>query len=494
MRAWSAGQLVILLLLLAPLAAAQAESSPVLVERIDAGSLEADVGVAAVATFELFNLNPADEFFVRVRVGAPEGWTATVVPNDFFLAPRGIQHVNVTFTPESVPRRDASFPVTFSLVQDSTGAVTRVEETVLVVSAAPPLVLGVFPNPLPPPLDNPYGTFLLDMVFWVIFGVGAIVGSDAAVRAFTLRASNAVTREIVTKLRRPVFYAVLALGVGRSFHVLPRNPLTEFLERTLIAIAVGVFGLYVLYKALDAGLFYYQQEIGPRTKNKFDDVLVPVIRKVGLVIIYIVGIFYSLKILGWDPTLVFAGAGIAGLVIAFAAQDTFSNLFSGVFLMLDQPFREGDDVQLETNDIARVENVGLRTTRLYDYRTHQVITVPNNQLATRRIINLSGPDKRYWAFVEVGVAYGTDLEKVKGILLAIAYRTEGVLRDEGWEPSVQINAFADSAITFSLRFGVPEYRQQREVATRVRLAIDQEFKANRIEIPFPQRTVWMRQA
>ncbi|HWH08417.1 MAG TPA: mechanosensitive ion channel family protein, partial [Candidatus Thermoplasmatota archaeon] len=332
----------------------------------------------------------------------------------------------------------------------------------------------------------------LDMAFWVLFGIGAILLSDVVVRVVTARTSNAVTREIITKLRRPVFYAVIALGVARSFHVLPTNPVIDFLERTLVAIAVGVFGLYVLYKALDAALFYYQQEIGPRTQNKFDDVLVPVIRKVGLVVLYVVGIIWSLKVLGWDPTIIFAGAGIAGLVIAFAAQDTFSNLFSGIFLMLDQPFKEGDDIQLESNDIARVEHVGLRTTRLYDYRTHQMVTVPNNQLATRRIINLSGPDKRYWAFVEVGVAYGTDLERVREVLLGVARTTPGVLDEEGWRPSVFVMAFADSSINFSLRFGIPEFRQMREVASRVRFGIDKAFKEQDIQIPFPQRTVWLK--
>ena len=485
--------LAVLALLLAPLAAAQEDTLPVLVERVDEDALVADVGLAARATFELFNLNPANAFFVRIRVEGPEGWSVAPEENDFFLAPRGLRQLNVTFLPDEVPRQAETFQVTFTLVEDATGKVTRVTEPVTVESGAPPLVLGLFPNPLPAPLDNAYGTFLLDMAFWVLFGIGAIFLSDLVVRVVTARTSNAVTREIITKLRRPVFYAVIALGVARSFHVLPDNPVIGFLERTLVAIAVGVFGLYVLYKALDAGLFYYQQEIGPRTQNKFDDVLVPVIRKVGLVVLYVVGIIWSLKVLGWDPTIIFAGAGIAGLVIAFAAQDTFSNLFSGVFLMLDQPFREGDDIQLETNDIARVEHVGLRTTRLYDYRTHQMVTVPNNQLATRRIINLSGPDKRYWAFVDVGVAYGTDLRKTERILLDVARSTEGIVLDAGWEPSVQVVAFAESSVNFSLRFGIPEFRQRGMLSSRIRFAVDKAFRENGIEIPFPQRTLWLKQ-
>lgn len=483
----------LLVALLAPLAHAQ-ETLPVLVERVGDDALVADVGQSARATFELFNLNPTDAFFVRIRVASPEGWNADVEATDFFLQPRGLRQVNVTFSPDVAPHREAAFQVTFLLVEEATGAVTRVTEDVVVRSGAAPLVLGLFPNPLPPPVDNEYGTFLLDMLFWGLIGIGAIVGSGVVVRIVTTHASNAVTREIITKLRKPVFYAVILFGLGQSFAVLPRNPVVVFLERTLVAIAVGVFGLYVLYKVLDAALFYYQQEIAPRTANTLDDVLVPVIRKVGVVILYVVGIIYSLRILGWDPTIIFAGAGIAGLVIAFAAQDTFSNLFSGVFLMLDQPFKEGDDIQLETGDIARVDSVGLRTTRLYEYRSHHLITVPNNQLATKRIVNFSGPDKRYRASVNVGVAYGTDLAKAEAILLEVARTTPGVLPPSAWQPSVLVTEFADSSVNLSLRFGVPEYREHREISSRVRVAIDKAFKENGIEIPFPQRTVWVKQS
>ncbi|HWH08586.1 MAG TPA: hypothetical protein VNX21_05255, partial [Candidatus Thermoplasmatota archaeon] len=148
----------LLALLLAPLALAQPETLPVLVERVDDATLVADVGHEARATFELFNLNPANAFFVRVRVEGPDGWRAQAEETDFFLAPRGLRQLNVTFLPDDVPRQAASFQVTFTLVEDATGAVTRVAETVTVASGAPPLVLGLLPNPLPPPLDNAWGT------------------------------------------------------------------------------------------------------------------------------------------------------------------------------------------------------------------------------------------------------------------------------------------------------------------------------------------------
>lgn len=483
--------LVLLGVLLAPVVAAQ-ETAPVEVTRVDEGTPDADEGRPATANFTLFNLNPDDDFFVTVSVAGPPRWDESAAPNRFALAPRTETNVTVTFTPQGQPHADAAFTVTFNLVHSRTGVVTKVTQEVEVRSAAPPRVLDVFSNPLPAPLDNGYGTFLLDMAFWAVIGLGAIFAGDAIVRAVTARASNQVTREIITLLRKPIFYFVLLLGMGRSFAHLPRNVVTDFVARTLLAVAIGIFGLYVLYRVLDAVLLYYQKEVAPRTETNVDDVLVPVLRKVGIVVLYVVGIVLTLKELGWDPTIVFAGAGIAGLVIAFAAQDTMSNLFSGVFILLDQPFREGDLIQLDTGEIVRVESIGLRTTRLYHGKNHESIVLPNNQLATKRIINLAGPDQRYWLNVEVGAAYGSSTEHVRRVLLQAAHAHPRVLRGGEWEPLVLFTRFGESSLDFLLRAAVDDYRDRNLVASELRHAIKKAFDEAGIEIPFPQRTLHIK--
>jgi small-conductance mechanosensitive channel len=479
----------ILAVLLLPAALAQ-DASPVLVQRIDAATPSADVGAPAIVAFRLFNLNPEEDHFVTVELLAPRHWRAQVEGEErFFLAPRNETQVVVRLEPVDTPRGPAAFEVTFAFVHGRTGEVVRATEVVEVDSAAPPRVLGVFPNPLPPPLDNAYGTFVLDMAFWVIFGIGAILLSGPVLRMFILRARSSTVGEVVDKLRRPLFMFILLVGLARSFAILPRNGFTEFVTKSLLAIAVTVFGLYVAYRALDGVLVYYQRELAPRTATKVDDVLVPAFRKVGLVIVYIVGIVITLRRLGWDPTLVFAGAGIAGLVIAFAAQDTFSNLFSGVFLMLDRPFVEGDDIMLESGDTARVVSIGLRTTRLHNYATYEDIIVPNNQLATRRIVNHTSPDPRYRLRIELGVAYGTDPAKVERVLLAVAHAHPRVEKEGPLRPSVRFTRFGESSLEFLLRVIIPHFQQRNEIGSELRFAIVAAFDREGIEIPFPQRVL-----
>lgn len=473
---------------------ASAETAPVLVERVDAGHLTADVGSNATASFELRNINPTTDFFVSVATTGPPGWTVGAQPANFVLTKRVSADpapyvLDVVFAPADSPREAASFTVTLSLVSNATGEVTKVTEDVVVGSAAPPRVLNAFANPLGAPLDNEWGTFLLDMLVWIGFALLAVVAGTWVVRGVTMRASRYVSSEMASKLRLPLFLFIVSLGLSESFKILPRNFLTETVVRIVLAIGVGVFGLYVLYKVLDAALYYYEKEIAPKTETNIDDVVIPVVRKVGIVALYVVGIVLSLRELGWDPTIIFAGAGIAGLVIAFAAQDTFSNLFSGIFLMLDRPFVEGDDITLETGETARVERIGLRTTRLYNYMTHESLTVPNNSLATKRIINHTGPDARYRLVVAVGVDYASDPEKVKRLLLDVANAHPRVQKDGEWPPSVRFTNFGESSLDFTLKVTIPHFKERQEIGSELRFAIKKAFEANGIDIPFPHRTL-----
>lgn len=482
------------LLALSPLAGA-AETAPVLVERVDGSHLAADVGQNATAVFGLTNLNPSTDFFVSVAVSNARDWApADVQPNKFLLPARvgatpSETDVRVTFAPNDQPREGVVFHVTFSLVNSQTGEVTQVAQDVDVASAAPPRVLDAFKNPLAPPLDNAWGTFALDMLFWLAVAVLAIFVGNWLIRIVTLRAAKYVSTEMASKLRLPLFLLVLCYGLSASVAILPRNFFTQTVARIALAIGVGIFGLYVAYKLLDAALYYYEKEIAPRTETKMDDVIIPVVRKVGVVVLWVAGIIITLRQLGWDPTIIFAGAGIAGLVIAFAAQDTFSNLFSGVFLMLDQPFVEGDDILTESGETARVERIGLRTTRLYNYQTHEQIIVPNNSLATKRIVNHTGPDARFRLSVEVGVDYASDAEQVKRILMQVAEAHPKVLKDAPWEPRVRFKNFGDSSLDFTLRVTIPEFKDRNEIASDLRFAIKRAFEANGIDIPYPHRTL-----
>ena len=182
-----------------------------------------------------------------------------------------------------------------------------------------------------------------------------------------------------------------------------------------------------------------------------------------------------------------------GLVIAFAAQDTLSNFFSGIHLLLDRPFKIGDVIHLEPEKYWRVENVGMRSTRLYSIFDHELIIMPNNAVANQKIINIVKPDAKIRKKIKVSVAYGTDLKKVSKILIEIAKNHPNVVKEKGFEPLVRLVDFGESGIDFIISLWIDEVMNQWEVLSDVRMEIDAHFKKEHITIPFPQRTVWLNQ-
>jgi small-conductance mechanosensitive channel len=247
--------------------------------------------------------------------------------------------------------------------------------------------------------------------------------------------------------------------------------------------------VYVSYRIFDEILEELTLRKGGRFST-FGTVLKPMFRKIGLSIIIIGGVIFGLSSIGIDVTALLAGAGVAGLVIAFAAQDTLSNFFSGIHLLLDRPFRIGDIILLESGEYCRVENVGMRSTKLYSLFDHELIILPNNSVANQKIINIVKPDTRIRKTIEVGVAYGSDLEKVKKILMEVAQDHEKVVNETGFEPVVRFTNFGESSLNFILLVWIDDVMQQWGVLSDLHSEIDHRFRENHITIPFPQRTLW----
>jgi small-conductance mechanosensitive channel len=123
-----------------------------------------------------------------------------------------------------------------------------------------------------------------------------------------------------------------------------------------------------------------------------------------------------------------------------------------------------------------------------------MIVLPNNKLANDKIVNYTEPDTKFRITLPIGVAYGTDPEKVIGILLKIANEHSNVLKKpEKYRPSVRFREFGDSSLNFELWVWIDDVNKRFDVATDINKEIDKRFKEEKVEIPFPQRTVWMHE-
>jgi len=193
---------------------------------------------------------------------------------------------------------------------------------------------------------------------------------------------------------------------------------------------------------------------------------------------------------GVNPVGWLASAGVLGVVLGLAAKDTLSNLFSGIFIMMDSPYKEGDYINLDSGERGYVLNVGIRSTRIMT-RDDIEITIPNSVIANAKIINESGgPHENERVRLSIGVAYGSDIDLVKNILVDVA--TKSGLISAKFEPRVRFRDFGESSLNFQLLFWIDKPEARGRTLDALNTFIYKEFNKNNIEIPFPQRTVHLK--
>jgi small-conductance mechanosensitive channel len=211
-------------------------------------------------------------------------------------------------------------------------------------------------------------------------------------------------------------------------------------------------------------------------------------------IVLVVGFIVLLNSLGIPVAPLLTALGVGGLAVALALQDTLSNLFAGIHILIEKPIRIGDYIKLHTGEEGYVQDISWRTTRIRMLPNNLVI-IPNSTLARSIITNYYLPEKRMALLIPVSVSYDSDPEVVERILveetLRAAGEVQGLLVDP--PPFVRfIPGFGDFSLNFTLICQVEEFVDQYLVQHELRKRIFRRFRQEGIEIPFPQRVVHLR--
>ena len=208
--------------------------------------------------------------------------------------------------------------------------------------------------------------------------------------------------------------------------------------------------------------------------------------------LFMLGVFAYLFLAIWgiDATAWLASAGVIGIAVGFAAKDTLANLISGVSIVADAPYQIGDYIVLDTGERGIVTNLGIRSTRLLT-RDDVEVSIPNAVMGNAKITNESGgPWIKHRIRVAIGVAYGSNTEKVVAVLEEIARDCPGI-NDEP-APRVRMRAFAASSLDFELLGWINHPELRGRVRHEILMEIDRRFRQEGIVIPFPQRDVHIR--
>ena len=299
--------------------------------------------------------------------------------------------------------------------------------------------------------------------------------------------SSLVDDHILQHVRKPVFVTVIYFGLSLAVTTAQLPFGTQLIVKLLLSLIVVSWMLSALRIstiALDTlGTGNKYNLIEPRT--------VPLIDLSVKLITIIVSGYILLLIWGINPVGWLASAGIVGIAIGFAAKDSLANLFSGFFIVADAPYKLGDYINLDTGERGKVSAIGLRSTRLLT-RADVEITIPNGVIANAKIINESGgPNLKMRVSIAVGVAYGTDLDRLCEVLIDIAADHQEVCIDP--EPRMRLRGFGASSVDFDLLVWIehPEYkgRISHELYMRIYKTLEDEG----IEIPFSKQDLYIKE-
>ncbi len=195
--------------------------------------------------------------------------------------------------------------------------------------------------------------------------------------------------------------------------------------------------------------------------------------------------FYFL-FLAWNinVTAWIASAGIVGIALSFAAKDTLANLFAGVSIVADAPYKVGDYIILESGERGMVTHIGLRSTRILT-RDDVEITIPNGIIGNSKIINeAGGPSAKHRIRVAVGVAYGSDIDQVIETLEGVAAANSEICEQP--KPRVRFRRFGDSSLDFELLCWINQPVDRGRLTHELNCAVYKAFARDKITIPFPQ--------
>ena len=251
-----------------------------------------------------------------------------------------------------------------------------------------------------------------------------------------------------------------------------------------IYFVVGlIFVLHFAWKLVDlAKEWLHARALAKGKEDKLDPVL-PLLVRVSRVVLGAAGLASLLSHFGVDITVFVTALGLGGFAVSLAARDTIADFISGLIILVDRPFRIGDRIEIQgVGTWGDVVDIGLRTTKIRT-RDNRMVIVPNSVLSANQVVNYTYPDPQYRIETHVGIAYGTDVEVARGVLIDAVRHVEGVLPDRPVD-ALYIE-MGDWAMVFRVRWWIESYVDTRRVIDRVHTALQRALDEAGIDCPYP---------
>ncbi|HHE36474.1 MAG TPA: mechanosensitive ion channel family protein [Candidatus Woesearchaeota archaeon] len=330
-----------------------------------------------------------------------------------------------------------------------------------------------------------YLILVVSIILGVVLGKAFYWVSTKFIKVFTSKTKTKLDDIIIENLEKPVIFLIILGGIYYGVNQLAFSEKAHAFLNNVFLVLITLSITWVIINLIDSFIEFYLKPMAARTKSDLDDHLIPIIRRLIKIILWVFVLIMLIKKFGIDISALLTGVGLGGLAFALAAKDMLSNFFGGIAILTDKPFKIGDRIKVGGND-GWVREIGLRTTRIETLDGTQLV-IPNSQIADTVVENVSRERARK-VKITLGLEYSTPQKKM--------LEAQKILRDiikknkrTDDECVVSFTEFADSSLNVLLIYWIKDLKKILETKNEINLAIKERFEKAGINMAFPTRTI-----
>ncbi|MCP4605634.1 MAG: mechanosensitive ion channel family protein [Proteobacteria bacterium] len=316
-------------------------------------------------------------------------------------------------------------------------------------------------------------SFVVGKVVYWIFG--------RWIKFLTRKTKTQLDDLIVDMIEEPIVAVIILLGIQFGLERLNLPDAADLWSERGINMAVALIIAWLVARLYDALHKTYLVPLAAKSETDLDDQIIGVSGSGVKVIAWMMGIVVGLNNAGYDVGAILAGLGIGGLAFALAAQDTVANIFGGITIFAQRPFKVGDMIDFGGKWMT-VKEIGLRSSRLEDFFYQHIVTVPNSQFTASAVTNMSA-HPGVWVFLDLKVVPETSAEKLEHVLQALK---DVFAANEAVESgdAVFFN-YTDYALWISAWYNIKKWNDRLPVTSEINLAVKRQLEKLDVKMAMP---------
>lgn len=325
-------------------------------------------------------------------------------------------------------------------------------------------------------------------IFFILIRVGVFL-LEKVILKLTMKTETDLDDLILKKSQRPLTWIAFFVGLRVSIGFLGLEETILGYANLIIDSLIGIVTATLLYHIFDISFSRVYKKVAKKTHAKTNEAMTQLTKGFLKVILISASCIYLLGIWGIEIGPLLTGLGIGGVAIAFALQSSLGNVFGGVSMILDKSVNVGDLVNLDDGTAGKIVKIGLRSTKIKTF-DNEIVIVPNSKLSESNIKNVAQPEPKTRVVVPFNVAYGTDVDKVKKMILKEIKKVKGYVEEPG--AHIKFLEMADHSLLLKAYFYVETFDVKLTALDDANTRIYNTLNKAKIEIPFPQMDVHMK--